>query len=53
MLYFQVTKTDYVISDLQVDTVYKFRVSAKCSAGVGEPSAPVTVVTYGKMFDSS
>ena len=43
-----------MIPGLQVDTEYKFRVSAKSSVGLGEPSDTVTVVsTYGKMFDSS
>ena len=49
LLSFQVTKTEYTISGLEVDALYKFRVSAKSSAGVGEPSDPVTVVTYGKI----
>ena len=33
--------------------LYKYRVSAKSSAGVGEPSDPVTVVSYDKIVGSS
>ena len=48
-LLLQVTKNEYTISGLQLNTLYKYRVSAKSSAGIGEPSDPVTVVIYGKI----